>query len=142
VKSVSERADAHTWTCRVQTSDGRLPDMKALARCIREVGEPFSVRGVEATVDGLLIEEEGRLTLWATGTGEKLRLAPLRRKVQWDPRAKRDYPPTQRERNAFKNLVAQWKGSSRLIRIIGPLAEAGEGEPLTLEVREFRWRQR
>jgi hypothetical protein len=50
---------------------GRLPDLKALRRCLRqEVGNAFSVRGVEATVKGRLIEQNGRLAVRVSDTAE------------------------------------------------------------------------
>lgn len=139
MKSVSERPDPRAWTCQIQTKDGRLLSQEALSRCVQEVGEPFSVRGVEVRVQGRLVEEEGRLLLRLSKTGETLRLAPLRRKVQWDPATKRDHPPTESERRAFQTLSARWKvRRSPDVQIVGPLREEN-GELLTLEVRQFQW---
>ncbi len=117
--------------------EGRLPDLQALSRCIREVGDPFSVRGVEATVEGWLLEDSGHLKLRLTHTGELMRLLPLSRKVQWDRRAKGPLAPTRGEGNACRDLAAKWKGKPFLVRVVGPLVEVGKGVLPDLEVRQF-----
>ena len=118
---------------------GRLPDLGLLARRIREVGDPFTLRGVEATVEGRLVRDKSRFNLELTGTGERVRLGPLTHKVQWDREAKREQPATPAEKNAYKALTAKWDGKPRLIRAVGPLVEQGKGKPFLLEVREFTW---
>jgi len=113
--------------------------LKALSRCIRQVGNPFSLRGVEATVRGWLVREDGQLVLRVSGSNEVLGLAPLRRKVQWDPSSKRAYPPTRKEWDAYYGLRMEWAGQARRIQVVGPLVEARENGPLILEVRQFIW---
>ena len=139
MKSVGQRANPDTWTCQVETREGRLPDLKALSQAVRKVGRPFSVRGVEATIKGHLVMQSGKLVLRVSGSGEALCLVPLRQKVQWDPRSKHSYPPTGDERDAYKNLATGWKGRPSRIQVVGPLVGAeGAGLP-SLEVRQFTW---
>jgi len=114
-------------------------DLKALARCIEQTGNQSSLRGAEATVNGVLIKEQARWLVRASKTDETFVLAPLRAKVQWDVKAKRRVPPTDKERSAFKSLVAKWRNQTVSVQVIGPVTKPKEGEPPTLEVREFTW---
>jgi hypothetical protein len=127
----------------VQTEGGRLPDLAAWRRAYRaNLGNAFTIRGVEATVEGRVLVHHGQLALQLARVGGFVRLAPLEGKVQWDPPHKRAQVPTREEREAYQNLVAQWtesKGALGAIRIIGPLVEGKEGALPTLEVREFTW---
>jgi hypothetical protein len=63
-------------------TDGPLSDFAYLARHLRERRMGASLRGLETTVDGILVPEKGRLLLRISGTGEVVTLAPLKRKVQ------------------------------------------------------------
>jgi hypothetical protein len=144
VKSVSETADPKTWTAVVRLKDGRrLPDLKAWERELRaSVGEQFTIVGVEATIDGRLVEVKGELALRLEGSGVVLRLGKLRRKVQWDPSRKCPQPATRAEREAHQRLLARWAkhtGPAPQVRIIGPLRESAPGGLLRLTVREFVW---
>jgi len=139
VKSVSERADPETWTCLIETVGGRLPDLSALSRVIQEVGRPYSVRGVEARVRGRLSQTGGKLILRLSDTQDVLRVAPLRQKVQWNPRTKVSFPPTPDESEAYNNLIARWNHRHDEIEIIGPLAKY-HGQPLEIEVRQVIWK--
>jgi hypothetical protein len=144
VKSVSETADLKTWTAVVRLKDGRrLPDLKTWERELRaSVGQQFTIVGVEATIDGRLVEVKGGLSLRLEGSDEVLRLGKLRRKVQWDPTRKRPQPATRAEREAHQRLLARWAkhaGPPPRVRIIGPLRESAPGELPVLTVREFVW---
>jgi hypothetical protein len=136
---VSERADPKAWTCEVRTRDGRLPDVAALAQGILDMGLGARLRGVEATLDGTAVERDGTLWVESAGTGEVVRLAPLRRKVQWDVARKRLQRPTRAERLAYDRLRRELRAESRPIRVIGTLVPSADGGPVTLEVREFSW---
>jgi hypothetical protein len=119
---------------------GRLPDLQALARAVRKVGDPFWVRGVEATIDGELIEKDGRWTLRIPDSGELFYLEPLARKVQWDTRNNRAQPATAAELSAYDRLIEQRKGRSGRLRVVGPLVRETEDAPPLLQVRQFSWR--
>ena len=118
---------------------GRLPDLRALARHISDMRVGARLRGVEATVVGHLVARGDDLLLTVAGTGEVVRLAPLRRKVQWDVPGKREEPATDEERTAFRRLLQSRRArrSSPLFRVVGPLIEGAAGKPMTLEVRQF-----
>ena len=118
-------------------ADGRLPDVGHIARHLRERRLGATLRGVEATVEGLLVEDKGALSLRVGNTGQVVSLAPLRRKVQWDRAAKRAQAPTEAERTAFERLRSLPRRTSVPLRVIGPLAQDPAGGGYTLEVREF-----
>jgi hypothetical protein len=139
VASISDRLSAETWTAEIVTRRGRLPDTRALARAVRSAGDPFTLRGVEATIDGCLEDRGGQLALRVSGTRDLLLLAPLRHKVQWDPRLEREQPMTAEEGTAYTRLTAQSVQVGRPVRIVGPLVETGAGVLPTLEVRQFIW---
>jgi hypothetical protein len=134
---VSEDADSRTWTCEIETQSGGLLSLKALARTVRHVGENFSVRGVEAKIEGWLIEKEGHFFLQCPESTGTLQLASLTHKVQWDPRLKQAYPASLDERDALKRLLAKWNGRPFRIQIVGPLVETRQPGVLILEVRQF-----
>lgn len=123
------------------TQGGRLPDLAAWVRAFREeVGQAFVIRGVEATIEGDLIEGGGQLALRSRATGEVLRLDPLRRKVEWDPQREREAPMTDREKKAHERLLARWaesRGQGAAVRVVGPLVQDKDGVVFALEVREF-----
>src|SRR5262249_58342190 len=109
VKRVSLEADPKTWTGIVHMRDGRLPDLKAWQRDFpRFVGELFTLVGVEATIDGVLVEVKGEPALKVSGSDVVLRLQPLRQKVHWDPDRGRPQPATAAEKAAHLDLVARW----------------------------------
>jgi hypothetical protein len=139
VQSVSDHATPATWTAQVVTRGGRLPDLEAMHRAVRAVGEPFWLRGVEATIDGDLVEVDGRLALKVADGGPVLALAPLSHKVQWDPRLKQEAAATDTERAAYTRLAEPAGGKSR-VRIVGPLVATDSGPLPLLEVRHFVWR--
>ncbi len=122
----------------MRTQEGRLPDLKVMAQRVREVSSQFSLRGVEATVNGQLVKEQGQLQLRLSAGGEALRLIPLRRKVQWNPQTKQAYPATRQELTAYRSLAAHWQGKPFRVQVTGPLEVSETGAPLRLEVRAFR----
>jgi len=144
VKRVSLEADPKTWTGIVHMKDGRLPDLKAWKRDFPTyVGELFTFVGVEATIDGVLVDIKGEPALKISGSDVVVRLQPLKQKVQWDPKRGRSQPATVAEKEAHQHLVARWamyRGQPPSVRIIGPLLETREGGPPILTVREFTFK--
>jgi hypothetical protein len=141
VKSVREWCDPDTWTGVVQMKEGTLPDLEAWDRDFRDfVGESLKIRGVEVTVVGSVVEVDGKPALRIEG-GKTLRLAPLDRKVQWDPKRKAEQQATPEEREAHRRLIARIApkpGRSAKVNVTGPLkAPASKGEETTLTVRTF-----
>jgi hypothetical protein len=139
VEYVSERASEADWTCRVRLRNGGLPNVLLLEREIRESGQGATLRGVEATATGWLCEQDGELWLRDDRSGRLLRLAPLRRKVQWDVKGGREAVPERDELAAFARLRAAWRLASGRVTVTGPVVPAPVIGPDSLEVREFRW---
>jgi hypothetical protein len=142
---VSETANVKTWTCLVQLKDGRrLPDLDQWRRELREMsGELFTIHGVEATIEGVLVEVRGELTLKVSGSDVVLRLQELQQKVQLDPATREPQPPTASEKEACQRLaarLAKHSGPPPRVRIVGPLVHGSEqGHSPTMTVREFVW---
>ena len=144
MKSVSETACPKTWTCLVHLKDsGRLPDLKGWRREFREMaGGLFTIVGVEAAIDGRLVEVKGELTLQVDKSKIVLRLRPLQEKVHLDPAKRRPRPAAAGEKEAHQRLLARWAkhaGPAPRVRIVGPLRESAPGELPVLTVREFVW---
>jgi hypothetical protein len=144
VTSISEAPDPIAWTCELTTRDGRLPSLPALARAVAGVGSPFSLRGVEATVTGVVTSSPAGPILRASSTGETFLLAPLTAKVQWDSRVKKDQPMTPAEQTAYDRIaraVEPGPRSMRVVaRVVGAPGSTGSPAPLgewVLEVRDF-----
>ncbi len=145
VQFVDRQPSLETWTGTVRTRDGGLPNPAAWSREFKDiVGGTFGFRGVEITVEGDLIEVEGRVALKVPGSRTPLRLTPLSRKVQWDPERKCEQAATDLERTAYRRLVDRAResvpGPTRRIRIVGPLDDTAPAEQPILGVRDFTWR--
>jgi hypothetical protein len=144
VKRVGQKADPKTWTGIVHMKDGRLPDLKAWHRDFPTlVGDLFTLVGVEATIDGVLVEVKGEPALKVSGSDVVLRLQPLKQKIQMDPEARCPQPATASEKEAHQRLLARWakfSGAPPRVRIVGPLLENAQGGLPILTVREFEWK--
>ena len=134
---VSDQAEAKTWTGSLTPRDGKLPDLAALERAVRETSAAFRLRGTEAEVAGTIERREGRLVLRASGTGELFALAPLTRKVQWDTAANRDQEPTETERRAFERLTLEAEIVPGEVRVTGPVSVTAAPALPQLQVREL-----
>jgi hypothetical protein len=137
VESVSPRADFKTATFEVRWKNSQFIDPHTFSNHIYGLSLGARLRGLEATVDGTLKKEGGQLFLHVRGTNTTLRLTPLRLKVQQDVKKKKPVPPTPVESKAYKNLVAQWKGEAKPVRITGPLVMKKGATTIDLEVRQF-----
>ena len=138
---VSEKVCARTWTAKLVTKRGRLPDLEGLKRGVREAGRQFWVRGVELVIDGELVERQGRPAIRINGSGEVITLSPLDRKVQWDADREAPEPLDRLDREAYARLKSRWRGETCPVRVVGPLVTTGVKTPPILEVREFFWRE-
>jgi hypothetical protein len=137
VESISEKCDRRAGTGELRLRNGRLVNPNALAEQIRNIRVGARLRGLEATVDGVLEEIQGEPHLRVGGTKELVALAALTQKVQIDAINKKTLTPTREEQKAFETLMAKGKSKSRRVRITGPLRKLEKSERLVLEVREF-----
>jgi hypothetical protein len=108
-------------------------DPLSLSNHVYNIRVGARVRGVEATVAGLVGRNGTNFVLKMSGTNAVLQLAPLSRKVQQV--AKKPQPATTEEASAFSTLTKKF-GKSRTYTITGPLRQAPDGSIL-LEVRAF-----
>jgi hypothetical protein len=140
IESVSSQPDRKSATGELRTKGGRVPDVEALAKGIREIGAGASLRGVEPTIDGDLEKQGGGFVLRVSKTGEVLPLAPVTNRVHLNGR-KQPEPLVDAETNAFTNLTAKWSGQPVSVHITGPLAKpTGDSAAAglqTLQVRVF-----
>jgi hypothetical protein len=134
---VAEEACNPTETAEMRMKGGRLPDLAAIERAIRDAGVGGRLRGVEATIDGQLVKEGQQLRLRIAGAGEALRLVPLTRKVQWEVKKKRPQPLTPDEKKAHAELDRRWRGQPLRVRVIGPLVQEEGARLPAVEVRRF-----
>src|SRR5688572_15323473 len=106
-------------------------DPLSLSNHVYNIRVGARVRGVEATVAGLVERSGTNFVLKISGTNTVLQLAPLSRKVQHA--AKQPQPATPAEASAFSNLAKKFK-KPRVYTITGPLVQNADGS-LILEVR-------
>src|SRR5687767_8082472 len=90
------------------------------------------VRGVEATVAGVVERSGTNFVLKIPGTNTVLQLAPLSLKVQHA--AKQPQAATPAEANAFSTLTKKFS-KPRAYAVTGPLRQRADGS-LALEVRD------
>lgn len=117
--------------------DGRVPDLRALARHIFEIRVGASLRGLEATVEGIVAKDGDALLLRSSQAGEAFRLTPLERKIQWDPTTSREETSSADERSAFAKIEALSTRSPVRARVTGPVRDGAAGEARAVEVRSF-----
>jgi hypothetical protein len=135
VESVSPQPDRQTRTGELRTKGGRVPDVEALAKGLREMGAGASLRGVEATVDGRVEKRGEQFVLRVSKTDETLLLEPATNRIQLQVRKKAPEPLTEAEQKAFQNLSAKWQGQPLDVRITGPINKR-DGKTF-LAVRQF-----
>jgi hypothetical protein len=135
VEWVDPQPDRKTATAELRTKGGRVPDVDALAKAIRDIGAGASLRGVEITVDGHLRKQADHFILRVTRNEEELILEPVRQRLQLEGPKKPPVPLTEEEQNAFENLTVKWQGKPLGVRITGSIGK-GRGRP-TLAVRHF-----
>lgn len=129
LQDVAERPDVKTATADAITKGGVLPDFDKLRKTVAESGAGASLRGVEATVEGELILQEGKLLL--RFSGKEIVLQHLKELIQQEK--KEPKPATAEELSAYGRLLGKATEAKRW-RVSGPLRwKSG----LTLEVRIF-----
>lgn len=139
VESVGERAEIKAQTCQIKTKNGQLLDLRLLAIHLVDIGVGARLRGVEATIDGVLTEHEGWPALLIDGWKDPIRLMPLTQIVQLDYDKRRARVPHRQEWEAYLRLAPRVNGKSQLqVEIVGPLVQDAADGKLRLQVRQFR----
>ena len=137
VESISETCDRKAGTGELRLRNGRLVDPVTLGEQIRNIRVGARLRGLEATIDGILEAVDGKPHFRIRGSSNRLMLVALTEKVQMDALNKKALRLTSKEKGAFDALLRQWKGNAAPVRITGPLRKPAYGSVLVLEVREF-----
>ena len=134
----SPNADPKTWTAEIKTKNGILLSRQALIKHLDAMRVGVRLYGMEAVVEGIIIERKGILCLANSHSKDVLPLAELTRKVQWDVAANKADKLTDEEKTAFARLKTQKRDSKSLIRITGAITQKDEKSPMILEVRSFQ----
>ena len=132
VAFISKTPDVKAGTCELRLQEGRFVDPLSLSNHVFNIRVGARVRGVEATVLGLVERSGTNFVLKISGTNTVLQLAPLTRKVQHA--AKQPQPATAAEASAFSTLTKKFR-KPRAYAVTGPLRQSADGS-LTLEVRD------
>jgi hypothetical protein len=132
VAFISKSPDVKAGTCELRLQHGRFMDPLSLSNHVYNIRVGARVRGVEATVAGLVEHSGTNFVLKVSGTNIVLQLAPLSRKIQ--NTAKQPQPATSAEASAFSNLTEKFK-KARSYAVTGPLRQGADGS-LVLEVRD------
>jgi hypothetical protein len=132
VAFISKHPDVKSGTCELRLQDGRFVDPLSLSNHIYDIRVGARIRGVEATVAGVVEPSGTNFVLKLSGTNTVLTLAPLSRKIQ-NVAKKQPLPATPGEMKAFAELTKKLKRPRRAT-ITGPLIDKGNGL-LVLEVR-------
>lgn len=139
VASVAKNPDAYNSTAEVYFKGPGLPDVKKWSEQFKSiVGEIYVFRGVEVTILASIEEKNGNLVLRMPGFNERITLAPLQNKLQWNFKKGAARQPEPDERKAYRKLAAKKnkaKGEDFQVEVTGPLRQTDQG--LVLEVREF-----
>jgi hypothetical protein len=132
VAFISKSPDVKAGTCDLRLKDGRFMDPLSLSNHVYNIRVGARVRGVEASVAGLVDRSGTNFVLKISGTNTVLQLAPLSRKVQHA--AKQPQPATSAEASAFSTLTKNFR-KPRAYAVTGPLRQSADGS-LILEVRD------
>jgi len=127
IATVAEQADRKSATGEVTTKNGQLPELVKLENLIRESGAGATLRGVEAVIEGDLLQVQSKWHL--RFSGKDIPLQPVTVLVQQE--RKKPRPPTDEELNAYERLLAK---PPKRVRVTGPLRSS---PALALEVRAF-----
>jgi hypothetical protein len=135
IEFVSAQPDRKTGTGEIRTKDGRVPDVDALAKAIRELGAGASLRGAEVIVDGILDKRGDQFVLRVAGTDQVLALEPATQRVELRTSV------SDADTKAFAELIKASGSKPIAVRITGPLLKRSRaGQPAqAVQVRQFQF---
>ncbi|MCD6050647.1 MAG: apu 3 [Verrucomicrobia bacterium] len=136
IASVAEVPDSINSLARIHSQNGLVPDLVALGTQLGRIGIGAEIRGVEVTMDGTIIKQNGQLALKLEGVSQPLSLAPMSHKIQWDLRQQRGAAPAVSEREAYQRLFTMPLRPGIPVKVTGPLVQTADKWTL-LEVRTF-----
>src|SRR5207249_890529 len=101
VESVEKTPNGDNCTAGVRLKGHGLPDPDQWASQFKAmVDQAYQFRGVEVTVSGKLEGGDAGLVLQVPGVEQPIALAPLRHKLQWNPKKEAPHQPEPDERDA------------------------------------------
>jgi galactose oxidase len=140
VETVRPLADAAASVAFLYLDHDGLPDLaKWPAQFAHSANGSYVWRGVEVTLGGPVVAENGRLLLAATSTRPAIELTPLTQadKVQLDQENGVPRPLPNDEATAYTDLAVRARAAvaGTAWSVTGPLKQSAEG--LRLSVRKF-----
>ena len=141
VAAVRPIANTQDSTAEVYLHDQSLPDLdKWPEQLAISANASYDFRGVEITVTGTVVKQDGILRLMGTSFDAPLKLISLEQgtKLQWDNRAGKIKDLTSDERDAYRKLETRYQDledGNGPIHVTGPLAKVDSG--WILYVRKF-----
>jgi hypothetical protein len=139
IGDVSEYPDVYNWTVLIHPKEGRLPDEEKIRRDFKKIAnEAYIFRGIEVTAVGTVARQGDQWVLEYPDSNERVTLAPLAHKLQWNIQKHAARGPEPDEKEAYQQLAdLASKASDSPLRVLvtGPLLKTPAG--YTLEVREF-----
>ena len=139
VKSVAKHPDSYNCTAQLELKAGGLPDVGRWAGQFKSfVGQVYTFRGVEVTVEGSLEAAGDEITLRVPGLDSPIPVGTLEHKLQWNFRKSSARKPEPDEHAAYGQLVAARKAAKPgdlKVRVTGPIRKTQQG--MMIEVREF-----
>jgi hypothetical protein len=141
IEKVRRIPNSKDSTAFVYLKDDALPDLDLWRQEFADIANgSYDLRGIELTLDGMVTENHGLLTLAANATRPEVVLAPLQApdKVQWDIKTRENWPMTPEEETAYERLSAKLAGATAgaTVEVVGPLMK--NGNEFYLEVRDFK----
>jgi hypothetical protein len=135
VRPIPNNADSVAF---IYLKNDTLPDLEKWREEFAEIAnDSYVLRGIEMTLDGTVIENNGLLTLAGNETRPEVVLAPLQApdKVQWDFKTRQSWPMTLDEEAVYERLSAKLAKTTagQQVEVVGPLKR--NGKEFYLEVR-------
>jgi hypothetical protein len=132
IEKVRRIPNSKDSTAFVYLEDDALPDLELWRQEFADIANgSYDLRGIELTLDGMVTENHGLLTLAANATRPEVVLAPLQGpdKVQWDIKTRENWPMTPEEETAYERLSAKLAGAAAgaSVEVVGPLMKGPDG---------------
>jgi galactose oxidase len=141
VAAVRPIANTQDSTAEVYLRDQSLPALDSWPdQLASSANASYDFRGVEVTVTGTVVKQNGILRLTGPSFDAPVKLMSLEQgtKLQWDHRARKVKDLTSDERDAYRNLKTRYQDiedEDGLIQVTGPLTKTDTG--WILHVRKF-----
>jgi galactose oxidase len=142
VKSVARTPDVYNCTAAVELEGNLIPCVRRWReQFVSATGDVYKFRGVEVSLNGPVERDGNDWVLKCPDIKDRVVLARLNHKLQWNFRKARARQREPDERRAFNELTSRVEGERGPadVEIVGPLRF--RGDEVVVEVREFYWKQ-